>query len=57
MRKKLIGEHMLTRIGMFESQSISLNLARRWVEEKGGQFVVEDNNLGLWEIWVTNYDE
>lgn len=51
----MIGNHWLTRIGIFENKEISLTLARRWVEEMGGSFLVEDNNQGLWEIWVTNY--
>lgn len=55
MRKKMIGDYWLTRIGVFESKEISLLIARRWVEEMGGSFVVEDNNQGLWEIWITNY--
>lgn len=57
MRKKMVGKHWLTRIGMFENKEISLTLARRWVDEMGGSFLVENNERGLWEIWVTNYVE
>lgn len=55
--KKKIGEHWLTRIGYFEKKEVALSVARRWVEEMGGSFLVEDDNVGFWEVWITNYDE
>lgn len=56
MRMKMIDGKMHARlVNTFQNKDIALNLARRWTDELGGNFIVQNDSEDNWEIWVTNF--